>query len=192
MSQECISLTPVARRRIYSARYSLTPSTGAAFGTTHMRPVSATVPQIVNVFPNNERGAEVVEFKLWETATSEANIKKLPIRFVFYKGVTANTAPTGPTLGADYAVNPITDAQVAGVIRVTAADYKYVSDGVYCVTLNAASIVSNGGTAHMIGGVGSAGRDLYAVAIYDSSTTGGPYAASATLDIELVTEYEAG
>ena len=63
MSQECISLTPVARRRIYSARYSLTPSTGAAFGTTRMRPVSATVPQILNVFPNNERGAEVVEFK---------------------------------------------------------------------------------------------------------------------------------
>lgn len=147
---------------------------------------------MLNVFPNNERGAEVVEFKLWETATSEANIKKLPLRFVFYKGITANTPPTAPNLALDYNVNPITDTQVAGIIRVTAADYKYISDGIYCVTLNAASIVSNGGNAHMIGGVGASGRDLYVVALYDSATTGGPYAASATLDIEMVTEYEAG
>ena len=157
-----------------------------------MKPVSVSVPQILNVFPNNERGAEIVEFRLYETATAEANIKKLPLRFVFYRGITANTPPATPNLAADYAVNPITDLAVAGIIRVTAADYKFISDGIYEVTLNASSIVSNGGNAHMVGGVGSAGRDLYAVALYDSTTTGGAYAASATLDIEIVSEYEVG
>lgn len=186
MSQECIALTPTARRIVHTASYAFTLDYTNAFAT-RMRPVSVTRPQVLNVFANHERPTRIVEFIVDETATTDGNAKKLPLRFILYR----TTQPTLPVLGSDYTVNPTTDATVAGIIRVTASDYKYVSDGVYRATLYPDTIRTNGGNAELYGGTGSAGSDLYVVALYDSGTSGGPYAnSSATLNIKMVCEYE--
>lgn len=178
MSAICLPRIPAGHQIYTSTQVEFTADTTNSFGTGRRRPVSATVGAFTTFFPDTETEVELAQLDIEVTATSTYDA--LPLRLLCY----TTTAPTTPTLNANY--DPST-TNLLGVIKILAADYLYVDENVAIATLTRETLATNRSTTYFKGGTGANGTTLYMVALYDTTVSGGPYSAGATIKIRTHT-----
>lgn len=135
-------------------------------------PLAAAVAVLYAQAQTTRQHGIIRQLEFEETASSSANIKKTPLQVLLYTG----TAPTTPTAGAVYNGSAV---NLLGIVEITAADYKRLSDTVWVATVSP--------DIYYRTSAGSGAADVYAVVLSNSATTV-TYAASSTARLRLFTE----
>ena len=137
----CIPSTPVVPS-IHSNPTSQGWATlGSGLITTALSqyyPILAGVVPYYDLFETTGQHAIIRQVEFEETASSSANIRKVPLIIAIYEG---NATPTTPTSGAVY--NPSTTGLI-GTIEIAEADYKRTSDTVWTAVVNPHRYIRSG------------------------------------------------
>ncbi|HBB25471.1 MAG TPA: hypothetical protein DCZ59_04330 [Bacteroidetes bacterium] len=173
----CIPATPVVPSLLSTQATQGWSSLGTGLITTALSqyfPILAGVVPYYDVFQTTGQHAIIRQLEFEETASSAANIRKVPLIVAIYAG---STTPTTPTSGAVY--NPSTTGLI-GCIEIAEADYKRTSDTVWTAVVNPNRYIRSGEL--------SASDDNVNLVILSNSATTKTYAAGAQGRIRMITE----
>lgn len=172
----CLPNTPVAPNLLSPSNSSdygwidlASPTTNAL---SQYYPISTSPLQFDNLANGNNQHVIVRQIEVEETATTSADIKKVPLLLYLYN----NSAPTAPTLGAVYNASTF---NLVGVLSIPTADYVRVSDTVWRASANPNYYLRTSGN--------NAPNIFYGVPVANAPA-GAQYVAGVALRFKIVTE----
>lgn len=123
----CLPDTPIADHILSDPATDAWQDVGVSLITTALSqyyPIFAGVVGLGSVMNTSLQHGILRQFEFEETAASSGDVKKCPLLILMY-----GATPSTPTAGAVY--NNSNTVNCMGVIEITAADYKRVSDTVW-------------------------------------------------------------